>query len=81
MVICVLGPKPVEPLRARVTELVLENKAATVAPIVFEILRGARSVREQEILRSHMSSLHVLPFAEPDWTEAADRQFAWLVGQ
>ena len=68
----VLGPKALDRLRERVTPLVLENQAATTPPVMFEILRGARTLREAEALRSRLSSLHVLPFAEPDWTEAAE---------
>jgi predicted nucleic acid-binding protein len=70
--IFVLGPKALPSLRGRVTELVLNNQAATAPPILFEILRGARTLREAETLRSRLSSLHMVPFAEPDWSEAAE---------
>src|SRR5262245_17696241 len=68
----VFGGRPIERLRERVTALVIENHAATAPPVIFEILRGTRNLREREILRSRLSSLHFLPFAEPDWTEAAE---------
>ena len=68
----VLGSRPVPLLRDRVAQLVLDNEAATAPPVVFEILRGARNLREAEILRSRLGGLHVLPFAEPDWTQAAE---------
>jgi predicted nucleic acid-binding protein len=70
--IFVLGQKALPSLRDRVTELVLDNQAATAPPVMFEIMRGARTLREAETLRSRLSSLHVFPFAEPDWTEAAE---------
>jgi predicted nucleic acid-binding protein len=67
----VLGPRAIVPIRDRVAKLMGDNQVATAPPVIFEILRGARTLREAETLRSRLSSLHVLPFAEPDWSEAA----------
>ena len=67
-----LGPKPLEALRNRVVALVLENQAATTPPVLFEILRGARTLQEAETLEHRLRSLHVLPFLEADWSEAAE---------
>lgn len=50
----------------------LENQAATTPPILFEILRGARTLQEAESLKHRLRSLHVLPFLEADWSEAAE---------
>jgi len=58
-------------LRERVKTLVLENQVATTPPVIFEILRGARTLTEAETLKSRLRSLHVLPYFEPDWNEAA----------
>jgi predicted nucleic acid-binding protein len=68
----VLGSDPIGSLRDRVGRLVLDNQAATAPPVIFEIMRGVRTLREAETLRSRLSSLHVLPFGEPEWTEAAE---------
>jgi predicted nucleic acid-binding protein len=70
--IFVLGPRPLEALRDRVAALVLENQAATTPPILFEILRGARTLHEAESLKQRLRSLHVLPFLEADWSESAE---------
>ena len=67
-----LGPQPVSKLRDRVASLVLDNQAATTPPVIFEILRGARTLQEAERLKQHLRSLHVLPFTESDWSEAAE---------
>jgi predicted nucleic acid-binding protein len=69
--IFVLGPHPQPELRDRVALLVLENQAITCAPVIFEILRGARTVHEAELLKKRLLSLHVLPFREIDWSSAA----------
>ena len=66
-----LGPRPHEALRDRVASLVLDNQVATTLPIFFEILRGARTLTEAETLKSRLRSLHVLPYLESDWSEAA----------
>ncbi len=52
--------------------LVLENQAVTTLPIVFEILRGTRTLQEAESLKHRLRSLHVLPFLEADWSQAAE---------
>jgi predicted nucleic acid-binding protein len=69
--IYVLGPHPQPELRDRVTLLVLENKAVTCAPVIFEILRGTRTLHEAKLLKQRLLSLHVLPFREIDWSSAA----------
>jgi predicted nucleic acid-binding protein len=69
--IFVLGPRPHEALRDRVASLVLDNQAATTPPVLFEVLRGSRTLTEAETLKSRLRSLHVLPLLEPDWSEAA----------
>lgn len=69
--IYVFGPRPHVELRERVKTLVLENQVATTPPVIFEILRGARTLTEAETLKSRLRSLHVLPYFEPDWNEAA----------
>lgn len=74
--IFVFGPNPQPELRDRVALLVLENRAVTCAPVIFEILRGARTLREAELLKKRLLSLHVLPFKEIDWSNAA----AWSAG-
>jgi predicted nucleic acid-binding protein len=72
----VFGLHPQPELRDRVALLVLENRAVTCAPVIFEILRGARTLREAELLKKRLLSLHVLPFKEIDWSNAA----AWSAG-
>ena len=67
-----LGPRPLEALRDRVASLVLDNQAVTTPPVVFEILRGTRTLQEAESLKQRLRSLHNLPFLEPDWSEAAE---------
>ena len=67
-----LGRKPLEALRDRIAALVLENQAATTPPILFELLRGARTLQEAESLKRRLQSLHVLPFLESDWTQSAE---------
>lgn len=77
--IYVFGPRPHTELRDRVAALVLENQVATTPPVIFEILRGARTLTEAETLKSRLRSLHVLPYLEPDWNEAA--QWAALLAR
>lgn len=67
-----LGSRPLVPLRDRVVSLVLDNQAATTPVIIFEIMRGTRTLQEAERIKHRLKSLHVLPFLEADWSEAAE---------
>lgn len=60
------------PLAERVAQLVLDNQAVTTLPVIFEILRGARTLKEADTLKLRLSSLHVIPYLEPDWNAAAE---------
>jgi predicted nucleic acid-binding protein len=67
----VLGRKAIPELRERVRELVLDNQAAITPPIFFELLRGARTLSEAEALKTHLRSLHMLPYLDMDWGDSA----------
>ena len=43
--------------------------------VQLELLGGARSEREWELLRGHLQALHQLPVSEEQWQEAARMGF------
>jgi len=67
-----LGPHPVEPIRARVEELVEKNLAAITSPVFFELVSSEKSQALSALLATHLSALHPFPFLPHEWTEAAE---------
>jgi len=69
--IFVLGKRPIPVIRNRVSDLLENNKAAVTSPILFELLSYPLTEGGSQQLTYFLSSLHVFPFAPPDWISAA----------
>ena len=61
-------PKGDPVVKRRVTEAIAEDEVATVAPIVAELLVGARKASERQAIEHDLRILRLLPLG---WDEAA----------
>lgn len=64
-------PRVVKPIRERITELVETDRAVVSSPVSFELLSGIRSKEEFDRFHRFLTSLHLLPFPQGEWTNAA----------
>jgi len=73
--VSVLRPRPVEPLRQRVDELLQQDAVATTGMIRLELLSGARTLGEFERLAFVTQMVHQFPASESVWLRAAELAF------
>jgi len=66
------GEKDIED---KVQSIILEDRAATTEIIILEILRGARSQKEYDQLKSDLKALHLLQLNEAIWERSYQMGF------
>ena len=66
---------PRSPVGQELDSLLAEDEVVMVAPVLAELLQGARSVSQFELLRLHLSSLSFLETDQNTWTRAGELNF------
>ena len=70
-----LRPRPFQPIRRRVDELLAEDRIVITGVVELELLGGVRSERQFEELRESLAGLRRAEIREADWSGAAEMAF------
>lgn len=73
--ICFLARKDFPEIKETISHLLDENRAAVAGPIVVELIQGARTEKERDLLKNRLEGLHWLTVTDIHWHEAADLSF------
>ncbi len=73
--ICFFERKGFPGMKAAISHLLDDNRAATAGPVVIELMQGARTAGERDSLKGSLGGLHWLTVTDMHWHEAAELSF------
>ncbi|MEK6681173.1 MAG: PIN domain-containing protein [Nitrospirota bacterium] len=74
--ICFFARKGFIEIKEAVSALLDNNSAAIAGPIIVELIQGARTENEKEIIKSKIKGLHWLKITDDHWHKTAELSFS-----
>jgi predicted nucleic acid-binding protein len=74
--ICFFARKGFIEIKEAVSTLLYNNSVAIAGPIIVELIQGARTEKEKEIIKSKFKGLHWLKIIDEHWRKTAELSFS-----
>lgn len=74
--ICFFARKGFIEIKEAVSALLDNNSVAITGPIIVELIQGARTENEKEIIKSKIKGLHWLKITDEHWHRSAELSFS-----